>query len=144
MWYFWGQHITLLLPRCLTKQPMDLPLTLIPPPKPQTKTSVDLMREYGIEEFEMEYTESDYDELINYKLFSQNIRPLVTERAPKLPSNKLVSLLAVLWKEFAANNPKKGQRKPSIPDFKPSEQTAEKEAGDEAGRFQERDARGGG
>ena len=81
----------------------------------------------------MEYTESDYDELINYKLFSQNIRPLVTERAPKLPSNKLVSLLAVLWKEFAANNPKKGQRKPSIPDFKPSEQTAEKEAVDEVG-----------
>ncbi|XP_072175310.1 chromodomain-helicase-DNA-binding protein 4-like isoform X2 [Diadema setosum] len=103
------------------KQPLEpLPLTLIPPPKPQTKTSIDLMRELGIEEFEMEYTDSDYDELINYKLFSQHIRPLVIERAPKLPSNKLVSLLALLWKEFAANNPKKGQAKrPTIPDFKP-------------------------
>lgn len=96
-------------------------MNLIPPPKPQTETSMDLMRKYGIEEFEMEYTESDYDELINYKLYTDNIRPLVLENAPKLHSQKLVNLLAALWKEFAANNPKK--KKPvSTPvlDFKPA------------------------
>ena len=32
------------------------------------------MREYGIEEFEMEYMESDYETLTNYKLFCDDIR----------------------------------------------------------------------
>nr|XP_054768903.1 chromodomain-helicase-DNA-binding protein Mi-2 homolog isoform X3 [Lytechinus pictus] len=113
-------------------KPMDFQLNLIPPPKPQTETSMDLMRKYGIEEFEMEYTESDYDELINYKLYTDNIRPLVLDRAPKLHSQKLVNLLAALWKEFAANNPKKKKAvAPPVIDFKPPTPAKEAEAEEE-------------
>eukprot|EP00057_Strongylocentrotus_purpuratus_P019844 XP_011674318.1 PREDICTED: tonsoku-like protein [Strongylocentrotus purpuratus] len=107
-------------------------LNLIPPPKPQTETSMDLMRKYGIEEFEMEYTESDYDELINYKLYTDNMRPLLLEYAPKLHSRKRVNLLAALWKEFAASNPKK--KKPlstSVLDFKPADEAKEAEVEEE-------------
>ncbi|XP_030849264.1 uncharacterized protein LOC100892411 isoform X2 [Strongylocentrotus purpuratus] len=112
------------------RKPMEL--NLIPPPKPQTETSMDLMRKYGIEEFEMEYTESDYDELINYKLYTDNMRPLLLEYAPKLHSRKRVNLLAALWKEFAASNPKK--KKPlstSVLDFKPADEAKEAEVEEE-------------
>lgn len=73
------------------------------------------MREFGIEEFEMEYMESDYEELINYKLFSEHVKPLVLERAPKIPTPKLAQLVAALWREFAASNPKKGTTKTNPP-----------------------------
>ena len=41
---------------------------------PPAKSSLELMREYGIEEFEMEYMDSDYETLTNYKLFCDDIR----------------------------------------------------------------------
>lgn len=74
-----------------------------------------MMREFGIEEFEMEYMDSDYEELINYKLFSEHVKPLVLERAPKIPTPKLAQLVAALWREFAASNPKKGTTKAPPP-----------------------------
>ncbi|XP_072036512.1 chromodomain-helicase-DNA-binding protein 5-like isoform X3 [Amphiura filiformis] len=73
-----------------------------------------MMREYGIEEFEMEYMDSDYETLTNYKLFCDDIRGLVTERAPKLAPPKMAALLQSLWREFGASNPKKGTRPPPL------------------------------
>ncbi|WP_411027024.1 hypothetical protein, partial [Salmonella sp. s55044] len=75
------------------------------------KTSLELMREFVVEEFEMEYMDSDYQELINYKLFSEHVKPLVLERASKIATPKLAQLVAALWREFAASNPKKGTTK---------------------------------
>ena len=98
------------------------------------KSSLQLMREFGIEEFEMEYQEEDYDSLINYKLFCQHVRPLVIENAPNLPTTKMTTLLASLWTEFAASNPKKGMSRPpppqllmSSPEAPPKEATPVKE-----------------
>ncbi|XP_071841131.1 chromodomain-helicase-DNA-binding protein 5-like isoform X4 [Apostichopus japonicus] len=79
------------------------------------KTSLELMREFLVEEFEMEYMDSDYQELINYKLFSEHVKPLVLERAPKIATPKLAQLVAALWREFAASNPKKGTTKANPP-----------------------------
>ncbi|XP_038047464.1 chromodomain-helicase-DNA-binding protein 4-like isoform X2 [Patiria miniata] len=79
------------------------------------KSSLELMREFGIEEFEMEYMDADYESLINYKLFCQHVRPLVIENAPNLPMTKMTTLLASLWREFAASNPKRGTTRPPPP-----------------------------
>ena len=91
------------------------------------KSSLELMREFGIEEFEMEYMEADYESLINYKLFCQHVRPLVIENAPDLPTTKMTTLLASLWREFAASNPKRGMSRPPPPQLLLSSPEAPKE-----------------
>ncbi|XP_022104217.1 chromodomain-helicase-DNA-binding protein 5-like isoform X2 [Acanthaster planci] len=92
------------------------------------KSSLELMREFGIEEFEMEYMDADYESLINYKLFCQHVRPLVIENAPNLPMTKMTTLLASLWREFAASNPKRGTVRPPPPQLILASPEAPKEA----------------
>ena len=48
----------------------------------------------------MKYTDQDFVNFSTFKLFSQNVRPLINTRYPKLPTQKIMTLLAAFWREF--------------------------------------------
>ena len=48
----------------------------------------------------MKYTDNDFVNLSTFKSFSQNIRPTVNSRYPKLPTQKVMTLMAAYWREF--------------------------------------------
>ena len=48
----------------------------------------------------MKYHDSDYVNLSTFKLFSQNVRPIINARYPKLPTQKIMTLMAAYWREF--------------------------------------------
>lgn len=79
------------------------------PVRPQPKTSADICNEFGLKNTEINFSEDDYKNITNYKLFSQYVRPLIAKDNPKIAQAKLVVLLGAKWREFAANNPFKGQ-----------------------------------
>ena len=48
----------------------------------------------------MKYSDNDYVNLSTFKLFSQNVRPIINSRYPKLPTQKIMTLMAAYWREF--------------------------------------------
>ncbi|XP_014681188.1 PREDICTED: chromodomain-helicase-DNA-binding protein 5-like [Priapulus caudatus] len=68
------------------------------------KSSAELCSEFGISKVDLEYTDADYQNLTSYKLFSQNIRPILTQNQ-KLSSSKMTQLLQAYWHEFMTQNP---------------------------------------
>ena len=48
----------------------------------------------------MKYSDNDFVNLSTFKLFSQNIRPIINSRYPKLPTQKIMTLMAAYWREF--------------------------------------------
>ena len=56
------------------------------------KSSKDVCDECGIEYIPMKYSDSDFVNLSTFKLFSQNIRPIINSRYPKLPTQKIMTI----------------------------------------------------
>ncbi|XP_029030908.1 chromodomain-helicase-DNA-binding protein 3 isoform X2 [Betta splendens] len=79
-----------------TKQPME------------QKTSMQLAKDWGLEDVDHTFTEEDYRELTNYKAFSQFMRPMIAKKNPKIPMSKMMTILGAKWREFSSNNPFKG------------------------------------
>ena len=48
----------------------------------------------------MKYSENDFVNLSTYKLFSQQVRPIINPRCPKLPTQKIMALITAYWREF--------------------------------------------
>ena len=69
------------------------------------KSSEEIIEEFQLEDIDYEYTEADYQNLTNYKLFSNHIRPLIQKSNPKIAMSKMVPLISAKWREFSANNP---------------------------------------
>jgi chromodomain-helicase-DNA-binding protein 4 len=64
------------------------------------KSSKDVCDECGIDYIPMKYSDNDYVNLSTFKLFSQNVRPIINSRYPKLPTQKIMTLMAAYWREF--------------------------------------------
>lgn len=60
---------------------------------------------FGLTDVELEYTDTDYQNLTTYKLFQQHVRPLLAKENPKVPMSKLMMLVAAKWREFSLQNP---------------------------------------
>lgn len=60
---------------------------------------------FGLADVDLEYSESDYQNLTTYKLFQQHVRPLLAKENPKVPMSKLMMLVAAKWREFSVQNP---------------------------------------
>ncbi|CAG2172705.1 unnamed protein product [Oppiella nova] len=74
----------------------------------RTQKSVEeICEEFDLEDVGYDYTEADYQDLTNYKLFSQHIRPLIAKSNPKIAMGKMVTLISAKWREFIANSPQK-------------------------------------
>jgi chromodomain-helicase-DNA-binding protein 4 len=66
----------------------------------EQKSSQQLCEEYGIQNLDIKYTESDFQNLTTYKLFNQHIKPLIMAQNPKLPMSKMVTIIGAKWREF--------------------------------------------
>ncbi|CAF1127460.1 unnamed protein product, partial [Didymodactylos carnosus] len=64
------------------------------------KSSKDVCDEYGIEYFDMKFTDSDYVNLSTFKLFTQHARPILAQKYSKLATSKVMALMAAKWREF--------------------------------------------
>nr|QVX32603.1 CHD3/4/5A [Platynereis dumerilii] len=71
------------------------------------KTAEEICAELKLNNVEIEYADEDFTTLTNYKLFSQHIRPLITEANPKIAMSKVVALVGAKWREFLSINPLK-------------------------------------
>ncbi|XP_044753178.1 chromodomain-helicase-DNA-binding protein Mi-2 homolog isoform X2 [Coccinella septempunctata] len=60
---------------------------------------------FGLTDVNLEYSESDFQNLTTYKLFQQHVRPLLAKENPKVPMSKLMMLVAAKWREFSNINP---------------------------------------
>ncbi|XP_033108738.1 chromodomain-helicase-DNA-binding protein 5-like isoform X2 [Anneissia japonica] len=83
----------------------------VPKEPKEQKSSLQLMHEFGYEEFEMEYEDEDYEKMTTYKQYCIGIRPLIQEKCPKITPTKMITLLAALWREFSLINPFKDEVK---------------------------------
>nr|CAB3230448.1 chromodomain-helicase-DNA-binding protein 4 [Phallusia mammillata] len=71
------------------------------PDTKEVKSSAELIQEWNLEPFEYEYTDEDYQNFTSYKLFSQSMKPKLTNRYPRLPATKTLTIVASLWREFS-------------------------------------------
>ncbi|KAJ8959888.1 hypothetical protein NQ318_011624 [Aromia moschata] len=93
---------------------------------------------FGLIDVDLDYSDSDFQNLTSYKLFQQHVRPLLTKENPKVPMSKLMMLVAAKWREFSNINPnlQTESGEPSAPSTttseegysKPSRSRASKEA----------------
>lgn len=58
-----------------------------------------------MEDVELEYDEDDFANLTTFKLFSDNIKPLVVADAGKLTGHKLNKFLQAKYREFVMQVP---------------------------------------
>ncbi|KAK7073859.1 choline dehydrogenase 5, partial [Halocaridina rubra] len=82
-----------------------------PPAMPQESGGADQMptvaevcESFGLNDVDLEYSESDYQNFTTYKLFQQHVRPLLAKENPRVPVSKLMMLVAAKWREFTARN----------------------------------------
>ncbi|XP_075237625.1 chromodomain-helicase-DNA-binding protein Mi-2 homolog isoform X3 [Lycorma delicatula] len=60
---------------------------------------------FGLNDVNIEYTEADYQNLTTYKLFQQHVRPILAKDNPKVPTSKMMMLVAAKWRDFSSMNP---------------------------------------
>ena len=64
------------------------------------QTAEEICAELKLNNVEIEYADEDYTTLTNYKLFSQHIRPLITEANPKIAMSKVISFFSAYIQGF--------------------------------------------
>jgi len=69
------------------------------------KSSAELCLDWQIEDVELEYDEEDFSTLTTFKLFSENIKPLVVADNAKLTGHKLNKFLQAKYREFVMQVP---------------------------------------
>lgn len=69
------------------------------------KTSAELCSEWNIEDVELEYDEDDFSSLTSFKLFCDNIKPLVVADNAKITGHKLNRFLQAKYREFVMQVP---------------------------------------
>ncbi|XP_018571409.1 chromodomain-helicase-DNA-binding protein Mi-2 homolog isoform X1 [Anoplophora glabripennis] len=81
---------------------------------------------FGLTDVDLDYTETDFQNLTSYKLFQQHVRPLLAKENPKVPMSKLMMLVAAKWREFSNINPnlqtETERTEPSAPSTSTSEE----------------------
>ncbi|XP_045783781.1 chromodomain-helicase-DNA-binding protein Mi-2 homolog isoform X2 [Maniola jurtina] len=60
---------------------------------------------FGLTDVDIQYSDSDLENLTSYKLFQQHVRPLLVKENPKVPVSKLMMLVAAKWRLFCETNP---------------------------------------
>lgn len=60
---------------------------------------------FDLTDVEIEYTESDFQNFVTYKVFQQHVRPILQKENPKVPMSKLMMLVAAKWREFYEISP---------------------------------------
>lgn len=69
---------------------------------------------FDLTDVPIEYTDSDNQNLITYKMFQQHVRPILQKENPRVPMSKLMMLVAAKWREFSDINPYMQQEEEEI------------------------------
>lgn len=84
------------------------PPVIVPAPAVQESgmpTIEEVCNTFDLTDVEIEYSESDFQNLMTYKMFQQHVRPILQKDNPKVPMSKLMMLVAAKWREFSEINP---------------------------------------
>ncbi|XP_015124718.1 chromodomain-helicase-DNA-binding protein Mi-2 homolog [Diachasma alloeum] len=68
-------------------------------------TIEDVCSKFGLTDVLIEYTDSDFRNLMLYKLFQQHVRPALAEANLKVTMSRLMMLVAAKWRDFLVLNP---------------------------------------
>ena len=75
-----------------------------PTPAADDKPTVqEVCDNFGLNDVDLEYTDADYQNLTNYKLFQSTYRSRIQAANPKIPQPKLMMLVAAKYREFEAS-----------------------------------------
>jgi chromodomain-helicase-DNA-binding protein 4 len=74
-------------------------------PESNMPTIEEVCSTFDLTDVDIEYSESDFQDLISYKMFQQHVRPMLQKENPKVPMSKLMMLVAAKWREFTDLNP---------------------------------------
>ncbi|VDP28274.1 unnamed protein product [Soboliphyme baturini] len=66
----------------------------------QKMCSATLCAEFGLNDVVLDYDSNDFNGITNYKAFNTKVRPLLLEVNPKISKTRLVTVMALKWKEF--------------------------------------------
>jgi chromodomain-helicase-DNA-binding protein 4 len=89
----------------------------------------EVCQQLDLKDVDIEYTESHYQNLVTYKMFTQHVRPILQKENSKAPSSKVMMLVAAKWREFCEENP---NLKEDSEEGEAEQQEAEKSDEDEA------------
>lgn len=84
-----------------------------------------------LNDVDIEYTESQFQNLMNYKMFTQFVRPILQKENAKASSSKIMMLTAAKWREFCEENPNLREEGEEEPAAEKSEKSEEEEEEDE-------------
>lgn len=65
----------------------------------------DVCAAFNVVDVDINYEELDAQDLSNYKLFAQQVRPILQKENPKITQPKLMMLVAAKWREYYENHP---------------------------------------
>jgi chromodomain-helicase-DNA-binding protein 4 len=72
-------------------------------------SSDEVCAKHGLSNTTIDYTEDNFHTWTTYKVFADNVRPLVLKVNPKVSMTRLVQLIAAKWREFVDLNPYRDQ-----------------------------------
>lgn len=71
-----------------------------------TALSVDeVCTNFDMTDVEIEYTDSEYNDLTTFKAFLQHVRPILQRENARVPMSKLMMLVEAKWRQFSEENP---------------------------------------
>lgn len=60
---------------------------------------------FNVTDVDIEYSETDLQNLTTYKAFTQHVRPILQKENAKIPAPKLMMLVDAKWREFCEAHP---------------------------------------
>ncbi|XP_063233226.1 chromodomain-helicase-DNA-binding protein Mi-2 homolog isoform X2 [Bacillus rossius redtenbacheri] len=77
----------------------------VPSSNPEMPSVAEVCETFGLTDVNIDYSESDLQNLTTYKLFQQHVRPIISKENQRVPMSKLMMLVAAKWREFVTVNP---------------------------------------
>lgn len=74
-------------------------------PIADTPSVDEVCAQLDLTDVDIAFTESHYQSLETYKMFTQFVKPILQKENSKAPSSKLMMLIAAKWREFCEENP---------------------------------------
>jgi hypothetical protein len=72
-------------------------------------TPEEVCAKHNLNNISVDYTDDNFRMWTSYKLFADNVRPLLCKENPKVSMTKLVQLVSAKWREFLSLNPYREQ-----------------------------------
>ena len=68
-------------------------------------TPDEVCAKHGLNNVNIDYTDENFRQWTSYKLYADQVRPIVLKENPKVSMTRLVQLIAAKWREFDSLHP---------------------------------------